>query len=76
MTNCAQDASADRMARCTCIQLRGCEEFGSPCPVCGERDAYDPCPLMGFGCGSVLDARDPCECCTPRQFENARRFWT
>jgi len=74
MENYAQDPPAAELERCTCIQLRGCDEFDSPCPVCGERGAYDPCPVFGFGCGSDRDVR-PCECCTPGQFENARRFW-
>lgn len=75
MTNYAEEPDVEDARRCTCIALRGCAEFDSPCPVCSERGAYDPCPLMGFGCGSDGDAK-PCECCTPTQFGNARRFWT
>jgi hypothetical protein len=69
---------ADVVEMCTCITLAGCSEVDSECPVCGRRDAYDPCPLMGFGCGSqagLITGTDPCECCTPMQWVLAKEFW-
>lgn len=73
MTNYAVPPAAEDLNACTCVELGGCQEFDSPCPVCGERGAYDPCPALGFMCAMDGDAQ-PCECCTPDQFAAARKL--
>ncbi|HWO60244.1 MAG TPA: hypothetical protein VNO31_09445 [Umezawaea sp.] len=55
-------ASIDRRTpTCTCTTDCPEDPAESSCPVCRERDPYDPCPVVGFGCGAG------CDCCTPEQ---------
>lgn len=49
-----------------CICTNECDEVPeqNPCAYCRGLDIYEPCPITGFGCGSVDDS---CDCCTPQQ---------
>ncbi len=47
---------------CTCTDM--CPETDNDCAHCSSLDPYDPCPVVGFGCGS--DRGDD-EHCTPEQ---------
>lgn len=51
---------------CTCTNH--CPESDNPCPHCSRLDPYDPCPVVGFGCGASCDDIDHC---SPEQREAA-----
>jgi hypothetical protein len=46
---------------CTCTDWCSDDHSLITCPHCLTLDVYDPCPVVGFGCGSG------CDCCTPEQ---------
>lgn len=49
---------------------------GKWCRYCGLRidKTYDPCPSVGFGCGTgARPNTPPCDCCTPEQWKRASR---
>jgi hypothetical protein len=52
-------------AACTCTDYCSDDVSLIDCPHCKTLDMYDPCPVVGFGCGSVPD--QDCDCCTPEQ---------
>lgn len=56
---------------CTCTTWCG-EGTEAGCPSCVWRPLHDPCPMVGFGCGMKTYLVDPCECCTPEQWQAAR----
>jgi hypothetical protein len=47
---------------CNCIDY--CPESDNTCPHCTLLDLYEPCPVVGFGCGSSCGDD---EHCTPEQ---------
>lgn len=51
---------------CTCTDY--CPEDGGGCDWCARNlDSCDPCPTIGFGCGTGgNDTR--CDCCTDEQW--------
>lgn len=49
---------------CTCTNHCPEDYSENRCPYCRELDIYDPCPVIGFGCGT--DCGDD-EHCTPEQ---------
>lgn len=53
---------SDIPAGCTCTDH--CPESDNPCPHCRAMDPYDPCPVVGFGCGSACGDDKHC---TPEQ---------
>jgi hypothetical protein len=53
----------DRKA-CVCTNWCSDDKSLITCPHCLTLDVYDPCPIVGFGCG--LDCGDD-EHCTPEQ---------
>jgi hypothetical protein len=52
-------------AACTCTDYCSDDVSLIDCSHCKTLDVYDPCPVVGFGCGSVPDVE--CDCCTPEQ---------
>lgn len=69
VTSSAAEAgmSADEPDSCICADT-GCPESDSPCPWCRENlDIYDPCPVIGFGCGTAGNTTR-CDCCTDAQW--------
>lgn len=63
------------MPATSCICVADCpEDFdANPCPHCRGRDIYEPCPVVGFGCGMNAGPCDPpCECCSIAQWKAAR----
>lgn len=51
----------DRRTKCSCTTDCPEDRDENTCPVCRLLDPYDPCPVIGFGCG------DGCDCCAPEQ---------
>lgn len=58
-------AMTTESAAAPCICTDSCPEDDNDCPHCRTLDIYDPCPVVGFGCGECGDVDDPC--CTPEQ---------
>ena len=57
-----------------CICTDWCSESyaDNPCAYCRELDIYEPCPVVGFGCGFGATLQSgPCDCCTPEQWAAA-----
>ena len=52
-------------AECICTDSCPEDAAENPCPPCRTMDPYEPCPVIGFGCGNV--SGEPCDCCTPAQ---------
>ena len=56
-------------AGCLCTPERGCGEGSEAgCCWCVHNGPYEPCPVVGFICGSLPDD-EQCDCCTPEQFK-------
>jgi hypothetical protein len=55
---------------CTCTDY--CPESDNPCAYCKTLDIYDPCPVIGFGCGTGGNDRR-CDCCDDDQWAAAGR---
>lgn len=69
---------------CTCTNWCG-EGSEAGCCYCVHTDVYEPCPVVGFGCGMnaqpfvwngvvqepSAERREPCDCCTPEQWRAA-----
>lgn len=49
---------------CTCTNFCSDDHSLIDCSHCKTLDVYDPCPVVGFGCGT--DCGDD-EHCTPKQ---------
>ena len=70
MSGEAQRGHFERPAECTCTDF--CPESDNPCIYCRKLDVYDPCPVIGFGCGTggVIkpgDLNHDSDCCTDAQ---------
>lgn len=52
---------AEAAAACSCVDFCSDDHSLIDCGHCKSLDVYDPCPVVGFGCGSG------CDCCTPEQ---------
>lgn len=72
-----KDAAADIPEGCICTDYCT-EDESNPCPHCRAMDVYDPCPVIGFGCGmGATEANGKCDCCTPEQWSAAMGdVWT
>lgn len=57
-------SAANVHADCTCTNFCSDDASLIDCPHCKTLDIYDPCPVVGFGCGT--DCGDD-EHCTPEQ---------
>ncbi len=69
----------------TCRCVHDCGDPGEAgCCWCNHTDVYEPCPVVGFGCGfnarpyiwcGVIKREDPdkhrCDCCTDEQWTAA-----
>ncbi len=49
---------------CVCTDMCPEDPESNDCAHCRHLDPYDPCPVVGFGCGSDCDDD---EHCTPEQ---------
>lgn len=58
-------------ASCTCTDWCSDDVSLIDCLHCATLDVYAPCPVVGFGCGSVPD--QDCDCCTPEQRKAAAK---
>lgn len=59
----AEQAYADSFnTPVVCVCTDSCPESweDNKCAYCRELDIYDPCPVIGFGCGSDCDDLEHC----------------
>lgn len=55
---------------CTCVDWCG-EGSEAGCPDCVQRDIYNPCPAVGFGCGWLGGRAARCDCCSDSEWAAA-----
>ena len=61
----------DREPECRCTTWCG-DPGESGCCFCNRSDVYDPCPVVGYGCGMGATGPRTCECCTDEQWNACR----
>lgn len=60
---------------CRCTNVCGDPGDGAGCCYCNHTDIYEPCPVVGFGCGwqvaaGVSDVHR-CDCCSDAEWNAA-----
>jgi len=48
------------METCTCVNQCPEDYVENNCSYCRTMDPYEPCPVIGFGCGSDCDDEEHC----------------